>query len=315
MYTLMIRRLLIMPILLLLVALIAFLFPYMSGIDPTSAILRSRIGERERTPEIVAAIREDLGLDKPLAYQFVYWIEHLIKGDLGKSYVSQAPVGLILFNGLKVTFILSIVSLAIAIMISIPLGVYAGLYPGKMIDNLIAAITQMGVAIPEYWFAPILILIFSLKLGILPSAGWRGPLYLVMPALTLALRPIAYFTRMTRETMIDIMQKDYIRAIRAKGVPERKVIWGHAFRNSLIPIITMITLWFAGLLGGSVIVEVIFAVPGIGRVMYDAVIASDLPVIQAGVVLITALAIIINTITDLGYIALNPTIRLEGQKN
>jgi peptide/nickel transport system permease protein len=179
------------------------------------------------------------------------------------------------------------------------------------LDNLIAVITQTGVAIPEYWFAPVLILIFSLKLGWLPSAGWRGPLFIIMPALTLALRPISYFTRLTRETMIEVMQKDYIRAARAKGLSEAQIIWKHALRNSLIPVVTLITLWLAGLLGGSVIVEVIFAVPGIGRVMYEAVLASDLPVVQTGVVLITGLAVIINTVTDLGYIILNPAIRLD----
>jgi peptide/nickel transport system permease protein len=311
MYALIIRRLLILPILLLLVSLVAFLFPYMSGIDPTSSILRSRIGEREQTPEIVAAIREDLGLDRPLIFQFVNWIEHIFKGDLGRSFVSQAPVGEILFRGLKVTLILSLVSLLLSIIVAIPLGVFAALRPGKWLDNLIAIVTQTGVAIPEYWFAPVLILVFSLKLGWLPSAGWRGPLFIIMPALTLALRPISYFTRLTRETMIEVMQKDYVRAARAKGLSETQIILRHGLRNSLIPVVTLITLWLAGLLGGSVIVEVIFAIPGIGRVMYDAVIASDLPVVQAGVVLITGLAVIINTLTDLAYILLNPAIRLK----
>lgn len=311
MYALMIRRLLILPILLILVSLIAFLYPYISGIDPTAAILRSRIGEREQTPEIIAAVREELGLDRPLIFQFVNWVGHIFKGDLGNSFVSQAPVGEILFRGLKVTLILSLVSLLLSIIISIPLGVLSALQPGKWLDNLIAILTQTGVAVPEYWFAPVLILVFSLNLGWLPSAGWRGPLFIVMPALTLALRPISYFTRLTRETMIEVMQKDYIRAARAKGLSEVQIIWRHALRNSLIPVVTLITLWLAGLLGGSVIVEVIFAIPGIGRVMYDAVLASDLPVIQAGVVLITGLAVVINTLTDLGYILLNPAIRLD----
>jgi len=313
MYALIIRRLLILPILLVLVSLIAFLYPYISGIDPTSAILRSRIGEREQTPEIIAAVKEELGLDRPLFFQFINWVEHIFKGDLGKSFVSQAPVGEILFRGLKITLILSVVSLLLSILVSIPMGVLSALRPGKWLDNLVAIITQTGVAIPEYWFAPVLILVFSLKLGWLPSAGWRGPEFIILPALTLALRPIAYFTRLTRETMIEVMQKDYIRAGRAKGLSEFQIIWRHALRNSLIPVVTMITLWLAGLLGGSVIVEVIFAVPGIGRVMYNAVIANDLPVVQAGVVFITGLAIVINTLTDLGYIVLNPAIRLGQQ--
>jgi peptide/nickel transport system permease protein len=289
MYALMLRRLLVIPILLLLVSMVAFLFPYFTGTDPTGPILRSRIGEREQTPEIVAAIRADLGLDQPLAVQYVKWLAHIVKGDLGNSYVSQAPVGEILFRGLKVTLILSLVSLAFSIVVSLPLGVLSALNPGKVVDNLIATITQTGVAIPEYWFAPVIILLFSLKLGWLPSAGWRGPLFIIMPAVTLALRPISYFTRLTREAMIEVMQKDYIRAARAKGLSESRIIWRHALRNSLIPVVTLISLWLAGLLGGSVIVEVIFAVPGIGRVLYDAVIANDLPVVQTGVVLITGI--------------------------
>ena len=185
MYALIIRRLILLPLLLILVALVAFLYPYISGIDPTSAILRSRIGEREQTPEIVAAVRGDLGLDRPLAYQFINWVQHIFKGDLGLSYVSQTPVGEILFRGLKVTLTLSLISLFLSILVSIPLGVLSGLNPGKWLDNLIAIVTQTGVAIPEYWFAPMLVLLFSLKLGWLPSAGWRGPLFIIMPALTL----------------------------------------------------------------------------------------------------------------------------------
>jgi peptide/nickel transport system permease protein len=314
MTSLIIRRLLIVPVLLMLVALVAFLLPYLGGVDPTSAILRSRIGEREQTPEIVAAVKADLGLDQPLPIQFFKWVGNLFTGDLGKSYVSQAPVREIIFRGLKVTFTLSMLAIGIAIIISLPLGILSSLKPGKFLDNVIAIITQTGIAVPEYWLAPMLILIFALNLKLLPSAGWRGPEYMIMPAFTLALRPIAYFTRLTRETMIEVMHKDYIRAARAKGLSEFQVISKHAVRNSLIPVVTMITLWFAGLLGGSVIVEVIFSVPGIGRVMYDAVLANDLPVVQTGVVLITGLAVIINTLTDLGYIGLNPAIRLEGSQ-
>jgi len=311
MYAMMVRRLLIMPLLLALVSLIAFLFPYVGGMDPTSAILRSRIGEREQTPEIVAAVKEELGLDQPLGVQYLKWLGKIFTGDLGRSFISQAPVGEILFRGLKITLVLALVAISFAVIVSIPMGVLSAIKPGKFYDNLIAIITQTGVAIPEFWFAPVLILVFALKLNWLPSAGWRGPLFIIMPALTLSLRPIAYFTRLTRETMIEVLQKDFIRAARAKGLSESQVIWRHAVRNSLIPVITMITLWMAGLLGGSVIVEVIFGVPGIGRVMYEAVLAKDLPVVQAGVVLITGLAIIVNTLTDLGYIALNPAIRLE----
>jgi peptide/nickel transport system permease protein len=311
MYALMIRRLIVLPVLLVIVSIIAFAYPYVSGVDPTAAILRSRIGEREQTPEIVAAVKAELGLDRPVYIQYFTWLGDIIQGDLGTSFVSQAPVGKILFRGLTVTLILSLVSITIAVALSLPLGVFSALRPGKWLDNLIAVITQTGVAIPEYWFAPMLILVFALRMKMLPSAGWRGPEFILLPAITLALRPISYFTRLTRETMIETMQKDFIRAARAKGLRESQIIWRHGLRNSLIPVVTMITLWLASLLGGSVIVEVIFAVPGIGRIMYDAVLANDLPVVQAGVVLVTCLAIVINTLTDLIYIVLNPAIRLN----
>ncbi len=310
----MLRRLLIMPVLLVLVSILAFVFPYLGGMDPTTAILRSRIGEREQTPEIIATVKADLGLDQSLPVQYVKWLEKIVTGDLGYSFVNAGSVGEILYRGLKVTITLAALALGFAIIVSIPMGVASALNPGKWIDNLVAVITQTGVAIPEFWIAPVLVLVFALKLHWLPSAGWRGPLFMIMPALTLALRPIAYFTRLTRETMMEVLQKDFIRAARAKGLSESQVIWRHAVRNSLIPVITMITLWMAGMLGGSVIVEVIFAVPGIGRVMYEAVMARDLPVMQAGVVLITCLAVVINTLTDTIYIVLNPSIRLESGK-
>lgn len=313
MFFILIRRLAVLPLLLIFVSLIAFLYPYMAGIDPAQAILNSRVAEREPTPEVLAQIRAELDLDQPLPVLYLKWLERMLRGDLGFSYASRAPVGGLLFQGLKVTAFLSVISLILAFVVSFPLGTASALRPGKWLDNLITGLTQIGVAVPEYWFAPLLILLFSMQLRWLPSAGWRGPLFIVMPALTLALRPIAYFTRQARESMIEVLQKDYIRAARARGLTEFQTIWRHAVRNSLIPVVTLATLWLAGLLGGAVIVEVIFAVPGIGRVMYDAAIANDLPVLQAGVVLVTSLAIVINTFTDLAYVALNPAIRLDPQ--
>jgi peptide/nickel transport system permease protein len=314
-YALIIRRLVTLPILLIVVSLLAFLLPYLSGMDPATAILQARAAEREPSPEVLDRIRTELGLDRPLAIQYLGWLGRLVRGDLGFSYTNRAPIGEILSSGLKVTLILSVVSLLLAVVVAIPLGVLAAVRPGRWLDNVIAAASQTGVAIPEYWFAPVMILIFAIWLGWLPSSGWRGPQFLILPAVTLALRPIAYFTRLTRAAMIEVLGMDYIRAARAKGLTEFQTIWRHGLRNALIPVVTLVTLWLAGLLGGSVIVEVIFAIPGLGRVLFDAVIAGDIPLVQGGVVLIVGLAVIINTLTDFAYTLLNPSIQIDRPPN
>jgi peptide/nickel transport system permease protein len=262
----------------------------------------------------LSQLREELGLNKPVAVQYITWLGQLAKGDLGRSFVSRAPVAGIIYRGLKATVILTLLSIGIALIVALFLGIFSALRPGGKLDNLITAITQIGVAVPEFWLAPVLILVFAIWLKWLPSAGWGAFKYMVLPTIVLSIRPIAYFTSLTRISMIEVLQMDFINAARAKGLSESKVIWRHAIRNTLIPVITMVTLWFASLLGGSVIVEVIFAVPGIGRVLYDAVIAKDFPVLQTGVVIIVSFTVIINTLTDLAYTLMNPSISLDGSK-
>ena len=176
---------------------------------------------------------------------------------------------------------------------------------------MISFITQTGVALPEYWVAPLLILLFSLELGWLPSAGWRGPLYLVMPVVTLALRPTAYFTSLVRQAMLEVLASDFVRTATAKGLSRYSVLFKHALRNAFLPVLTMSSLWFASLLGGSVIVEVIFAIPGMGRLIYDAVLANDLPLLQGSLFVLVALTTLLMTVTDILYKALNPAIQMD----
>jgi peptide/nickel transport system permease protein len=296
---------------LVLASFLIFLVPLLSGTDPSEVILRARIGERELTQETVEQFRHELGLDRPLTLQYVSWLGRLLRGDLGVSYVSRVPVGGILWRGFKITAVLASLSVSLAFAIAIPLGVLAAVNSGRWLDNLISGATQTGVAVPEYWLAPVLVLVFALYLGWLPSAGWRGPLHVILPTLTLALRPIAYFTRLTRTAIIEVLHKDYIRAARARGLTEFQTFWRHALRNSLIPVVTYAAIWLTSLLGGAVIVEVIFAVPGIGRVLYQAVQTTDLPLLQAGLMVLVGLTVVIYTLTDLVYIALNPAISLE----
>jgi len=174
---------------------------------------------------------------------------------------------------------------------------------------VVTFLTQSFVAVPEYWLAPLGILVFALYLGWLPSAGWQTLSNMVMPALVLALRPLAYFTRVTRAAMLDVLRAPYIIAARSRGLSMPRTVFAHGLRNAMPPVMTLFALWLAGLIGGSVVVEVIFAVPGMGRLVYNAVVNHDLPLLQAGVVCIVALAVLINTLADIAYLALNPALR------
>ena len=275
------------------------------------SIIRARIGERTVDPAAVDKLRSEFGLDRNLAGQYVVWLGDLIQGDLGFSYVSRAPVALVIGRGLRVTAILALSTLALALLLALPLGVLAAYRPGSWLDTLITVLCQSGVAIPPYVLAPLLILWFALGLGWLPSAGWRGPTFAILPILTLLPSPLAYFTQATRAAMVEVLTADYMRTARAKGLPAFVLLRRHALRNALIPVVTLVTLWLAGLLGGSVIVEVIFAIPGLGRILYDAVLAGDLPLLQAGLLLLVGLATLINGCADLLYLLLNPTIRFK----
>jgi peptide/nickel transport system permease protein len=307
--TLVARRLLILPLLLLAVSLLTFLLPYLVGTDPAGAILRARLPDRAPDPDVLAGLRLELGLDQPLPVQYLGWLGRLLRGDLGVSYVSRAPVAELLMSGFLVTLTLSVAALTLAVVVGIPLGISAALRPGRAWDTLLSALSQVGVAIPEYWLGPVLILVFAQWLGWLPSAGWREPQALVLPTVVLALAPLAYCVRLTREACITALQADYIRTARAKGLAEGVMIYRHALPNALLPVVTMLALWFAGLLGGSVIVEVIFALPGLGRLLYNAVLAADIPLIQAALLLLTSIAVVVNTLADLLALLLNPHLR------
>lgn len=286
-----------------------FLLPSLMGIDPALAIARARIGERSLDAVTVANLRSELGLDRPLVIQYLSWLTGIAQGNLGVSYVSRAPVGKILAHGLRVTSLLTVVTLLLAFGLSLPLAVLAARRPGSWLDLLITSGCQVGVAMPPYVLGPLLVLVFALWLRWLPSTGWDGPRFLVLPVLTLLPAPLAYFTQATRAALLDVYQADYMRTARAKGLGNGALLYRHALRNALIPAVALAALWLAGLLGGAVIVEVIFAVPGLGRILYDAAISGDLPLLQAGLLFLAVLAMFINMLTDAICEWLNPAIR------
>lgn len=307
--SILLRRFVVLVATLLIVSFLVFLIPYVTPGDPARKIIRARINDPNVDAETVERLRVAYGLDQPLLTQYGRWLRDAVQGDFGVSYASRVPVTDLIGNGLSVTALLAITSLLIALVIAVPLGSLAAVKRGKAADNAITTVTQAFVAIPEYWLAPILILVFALKLGVLPSAGWRSPASMVLPCFTLALRPLSYFTQVTRASMAAVLDSPYMVAARARGLSFSATMMRHGLRNGLLPVITLFSVWLGGLLGGSVVVEVIFGIPGMGRLLYEAVVNSDIPVIQAGIVLIVALTIMITTVTDVVYTLINPTVR------
>lgn len=302
------RRTATLVVAVLLSSFAVFLIPYVTPGDPVRKIIRSRVAGDVVDESTVQALSASLGLQDPLPVQYLRWLGNFFSGDMGLSYVSRTPVVGQVMPALGITLSLVIVALATAALVSLPLGIAAALRQGRRTDKLITTVTQSFIALPEYWLAPLLVLVFALKLSLLPSAGWNNASSVVLPAATLALRPISYFTSAVRTGMIDALEADHVPAARARGLSQAQAVLRHVIPNGLLPLATLFTVWFAGLLGGSVIVEVIFAVPGMGRLLFDAVVNSDIPLAQGGVVVVVALAVGITTLADFIHRFLSPKV-------
>lgn len=285
-----------------------FLIPYFTPGDPVRNIIRSRVAGDAIDDASVQRLSESLGLNDPLAVQYLRWLGDFFSGDMGLSFVSRTPVVEQVLPALSVTFSLVAMALVLAAAVSLPLGIISGLRPGSGADKAITAVTQALIAMPEYWVAPVLVLVFALKLSVLPTAGWNDLSSAVLPALTLALRPISFFTSAVRAGIVDAAAAEHVPAARARGLSHGQAILRHVVPNGLVPLSTLFAVWFAGLLGGSVIVEVIFAVPGMGRLLFDAVVNSDIPLAQGGVVVVVALAVGVTTLADFVHRFLSRTV-------
>jgi peptide/nickel transport system permease protein len=304
------RRTLVLAITLLIVSVLAFLIPYVGEGDAARKILQSRVNDPALTQSQVDALTAELGLDRPIYVQYLDWLKNAVTGDFGFSYTSRTPVGELITPALSVSISLALAALLLALVFALPLGITAATRRGGRIDNAITFLSQSAVSAPEYWVGPVLVLIFARNLGWLPSGGWSGMAYIVMPAVALSLRPLGYFTQVTRAAMSEVLAAPYITAARSRGLSFPKTLARHGLRNSMLPVMTLFSFWFAGLLGGSVVIEVIFNIPGMGRLLYTSVVNNDVPVIQGGLMWILTLAVVINTITDLLYSVLNPAIRM-----
>ncbi len=298
------RRLLQTVFVLFGVSLLSFGTLFLSG-DPTMLM----VSESWNTQQI-EEFRHRMGFDRPWYVQYGDFVLKAVRGDFGTSLRQQQPTFTLIGQRLPATLQLAAAAMAIALLVGIPLGVLAAIRRGSIWDNALMLCGLVGQSMPVFWLGLLLIMIFAVGLGWFPVAGAEGPRHLVLPAITLGLFSTAYIARMARSSMLEVLGRDFVRTARAKGLASRNVVMGHALRNALIPLVTVIGLQFGALLGGAVITETIFAWPGVGRLTIQAIQTKDLPLVQACVVLLATIFVVVNLVVDLLYTYLDPRIRL-----
>ncbi|BCQ00776.1 peptide ABC transporter permease [Thermus thermophilus] len=306
MLTYLLRRILIAVPTLLGVVLLVFLMVRLAPGDP--AIL---LAGEFATPETLEAIRTRYGLDRPLPEQFALYLGALLQGDLGESARSRRPVLEELKTYFPNTVVLATAAILVALATGIPLGILAALRQGSWLDLGVMVLALLGVSMPVFWFGLLAILIFSVELGWFPVAGKGTLAHLVLPAVTLGINATALLARMTRGTLVEVLSQDYIRTARAKGLAERVVIFKHALRNALIPVVTVAGLEFGSLLAGAVITETIFAWPGLGQLLVGSILSRDYPVVQGAVLLVAFTFTLVNLMVDLLYAWIDPRVRYD----
>jgi peptide/nickel transport system permease protein len=283
--------------------LIVFIAQRLSG-DPVALLL-----PMDATEADFAAMHRALGLDRPLPVQFVVFMSNALQGNFGQSYLWSMPAMDLILDRLPATLELALAGLLFALLLAVPLGVLSAVHRGGWIDNMAKIFAMLGQAMPGFWVGLLLIVYVAVELQWLPAYGRGGLSHLILPAIALGWYPVAAMTRTLRSSMLDVMQSDYVRMERAIGLSERSIIWRYALRNAAIPLVTMIGVYFANMLGGAFVIEVVFAWPGVGRAVVEAVFARDFPVVQAGVVFAAVIFVVVNLIVDLSYGFIDPRIR------
>lgn len=261
--------------------------------------------------EYLDYMREQYGLNDPLVVQYANWIGKIFKGDLGTSLYTHKPIITELANRYKNTIILAVGGTVVGSLVGIVFGIIAAINHNKFGDNVIMVFSMLAVSTPSFFLAMLLMLFFSLKLGWLPSLGLKGPAYAVLPILTLGLGAVGMISRTTRSSMLDVINQDYIRTSRSRGIANNKIVFVHALRNALIPVLTAIGLRFGHLLAGAALVETVFSIPGLGRFMVDGISNRDYPVVQSTVLIFAVTFVVVNTIVDLLYGLADPRVKYE----
>ena len=299
------RRLLLAVPTLFGVLIVVFLLLYVAPGDPVQAM----VGERADAATI-ARLRAELRLDDPLPLQFVHYATGILRGDFGRSYITNRPIVQDIAERFPRTLLLATAAMLLATLTGITIGVLAAIRPNGWFDRIALAITYLGISFPVYWIGLLLIVLFAVTLRWLPASGYGRWEFLVLPALTLGSRSIAYLARVTRSAMLEVLGADFVRTARAKGLAEQVVIVRHALRNALIPVVTVIGLDFGAYLTGSILTETIFSWPGIGRYVVQAISRRDLPAVQGAVLFLSVVFVVVNLLTDLVYQRVDPRVRV-----
>ena len=294
------------------VVTIVFVIVRVAPGDPAAVMLGP-----DATPADIAALRERLGLDQSLVVQYVYFLGQLLRGDLGQSIFLNMPVLSALGERAEPTFFLTVFSILIASVIALPVGILSAYRRGSLFDQLATTLAMLAASIPSFWLGLILIQVFAVRLGWFPVSGYGGPdasfltrlSHLVLPALALGIVSSALITRFTRASMLDVLNDDYVRTARSKGMGEFRVVMKHAFKNALIPVLTVVGLTAALLISGAVVTETVFGLPGVGNLVVSAVLRRDYPVIQGALLVIAALYVLINFAVDMLYLLIDPRVR------
>ncbi|MBD9526370.1 ABC transporter permease [Paracoccus sp. PAR01] len=269
-------------------------------------------------PETVAALRQQMGLDQPVALRYAHWIGAALTGDLGQSFTYKTPVAALILDRLQVSLPLALMALLLSVAIALPIGMFAAARKGRAGDTLSMGAAQIGISLPNFWFAMLLVLLFAVRLRWLPAGGfpgWGNPSAalksLILPAVALALPQAAILARVLRSALVETLGQDYIRTARAKGLSRGQALRLHALRNALIPVVTILGMQFSFLLAGAIIIENVFYLPGLGRLIFQAITQRDLIVVQGAVLVLVAAVILVTFLVDLAYAAIDPRLRLK----
>ncbi|KGJ10713.1 ABC transporter permease [Paracoccus versutus] len=306
-----IRRLISLGLSLLLASALIFSVVELVPGDPASFMLGTGA-----QPETVAALRQQMGLDLPLPLRYLHWLGGVLAGDLGHSFTYKTPVAGMILDRMQVSLPLALMALALAVLIALPIGMFAAARRGRAGDTGVMAATQVGIALPNFWFAMLLVLLFAVKLRWLPAGGfpgWDHPAAalksLLLPAVALALPQAAILARVLRSALVETLGQDYIRTARAKGLSAGQALSRHALRNALIPVLTIMGMQFSFLLAGAIIIENVFYLPGLGRLIFQAITQRDLIVVQGAVLVLVAAVILVTFLVDLSYALVDPRLR------
>jgi len=297
------RLLMLIPVVLGVVTLV-FAFLRMAPGDPVTIML----GEQARAVDI-QKMREDLGLEGPIHKQYLNFLWGLTRGDLGQSFSERKPVSSVISRRYPATIILALAAMFVALLVSFPLGIISAMRPGSAVDTTAGTFALLGVSMPNFWLGPLLILLFSIHLGLTPVSGGGSFAHLILPAITLGTAMAGILARLIRSGLLEVQGAPFIRAAKAKGATRSRVIWVHALRNALLPVVTVIGLQFGALLGGAVITETVFSWPGVGLLLIEAIRSRDYPLVQGCVLAISATYVVVNLLTDMTYAIIDPRIR------